>query len=289
MILFWLICALFVVIALAFVLPPLLQTSEEDDVESGRKEANIAVYRDQIAELEADLRNGVMSAEQYQQERDELERRLLEDVSTATAKTGKSTPAASGRGLVYAVAFGIPLIAVPAYLEVGNRQAIMRRPAITQQQPVMGTAEQQRSQQQIEASVTALARRLQQNPNDGDGWTMLANSYTSLEKYSEAAAAYEKATTLKPNDAGLLVDYAIALAMISNRTLAGKPSELIERALRIDPENPKALQLAGGAAYEAKEYEKAIGYWQRLLAKTPPESDLGQMLSQRIADAKAQR
>jgi cytochrome c-type biogenesis protein CcmH len=118
---------------------------------------------------------------------------------------------------------------------------------------------------------------------------MLANSYTSLEKYSEAAAAYEKATTLKPNDAGLLVDYAFALAMMSNRTFAGKPSELIERALRIDPENPKALQLAGGAAYEAKEYEKAIGYWQRLLAKTPPESDLGQMLSQRIADAKAQR
>jgi cytochrome c-type biogenesis protein CcmH len=288
MIFFWLMCALFVVIALAFVLPPLLQTNEEDDAESGRKEANIAVYRDQIAELEADLRNGVMSEEQYQQERDELERRLLEDVSTSTEKT-KSTPAAPGRGLVYAVAFGIPLIAVPVYLEVGNREAIGRRPAIAQQQPVMGTAEQQRSQQQIEASVTALAKRLEQNPNDADGWTMLANSYTSLEKYSEAAAAYEKATTLKPNDAGLLADYAFALAMTSNRTLAGKPTELIERALRIDPENPKALQLAGGAAYEAKKYDQAIGYWKRLLAKTPPESDLGQMLSQRIADAEAQR
>ncbi len=289
MILFWLVCALFVVIALAFVLPPLLQTTAEDDVEKGRKEANIAVYRDQIAELEADVRNGVMSEEQYQQERDELERRLLDDVSLTTDHNVKSKQPVSGRSLVYTLAFGIPLIAVPVYLQVGNRQAIMRSPMTAQQRPVMATSEQQRSQQQIEASVATLAKRLEQNPNDADGWIMLANSYTSLERYSEAATAFEKASALKPNDAGLLADYAFALAMTNNGTLEGKPTELIERALRLDPENSKALQLAGGAAYEAKKYAQAITYWQRLLAKTPPESDLGQMLAQRIADAKAQR
>lgn len=288
MILFWLICALFVVIALAFVLPPLLQT-ESEDTEVGRKEANIAVYRDQINELEADMQNGIISKEQYQQERDELERRLLEDVSTSSeTPAAKSKQPVTNKGLVYAVALGIPLIAVPFYLQVGNRQAIMRAPGSMQRPsapPMIGN--QQRSRQQIEESVAALAKRLEQNPNDADGWIMLANSYTSLERYSEAGAAYEKATALKPNDADLLAEHAFVLAMGNNRKLDGRPTELLDRALKIDPENPKVLQLAGGAAYEAGKYDVAIKYWEKLLAKVPPESDLGQMVAQRITDAKA--
>jgi cytochrome c-type biogenesis protein CcmH len=288
MILFWLICALFVVIALAFVLPPLLQT-EIEDIDSSRRQANIAVYRDQISELEADLRNGVISEEQFQQERDELERRLLDDVSGPTDSQPKTTkqPVAA-RNWVYALAFGIPLVAVPFYLQIGDRQAIARVPVAarpTAAPPEMGG---QRSQQQIEASVASLAKRLEQNPNDFDGWIMLANSYTSLERYSDAGNAYEKAVALKPNDADLLAEYAFVLAMGNDRKLEGRPTELIERALKIDPENPKALQLGGGAAYEAKNYDLAIKYWEKLLGKVPAESDLGQMVSQRIADAKAQ-
>jgi cytochrome c-type biogenesis protein CcmH len=116
---------------------------------------------------------------------------------------------------------------------------------------------------------------------------MLANSYTSLERYSDAGAAYERATALKPNDADLLAEYAFVLAMMNNRSLAGKPTELLEKAMRIDPENPKVLQLAGGAAYEAQKYDEAIKYWEKLLAKVPAESEMGQLVSQRIADAKA--
>lgn len=288
MILFWLICALFIVIALAFILPPLLQTtSNESDL--GRKEANIAVYRDQLSELEADLRNGVLSQEQYQLEKEEVERRLLEDVSESKASSSKGKQMLAGKNLVYGLALGIPLIAVPFYLQVGNRQAIGRVPVAARPQapPMLGN--QPRSQEQIEASVAALAKRLEQNPNDADGWVMLANSYTSLERYSDAAAAYSKATALKPNDADLLAEYAFVLAMTNNRSLAGKPTELLEKALQINPENPKVLQLAGGAAYEAKKYDEAIKYWEQLLAKVPPESEMGQMIAQRIADAKGKK
>jgi cytochrome c-type biogenesis protein CcmH len=286
MILFWLICAVFVVIALAFVLPPLVQTNKED-ADLGRKEANIAVYRDQLGELEADLHNGVLSEEQYKLEKEEIERRLLEDVSESSATVTKGKQLRSGRTLVYGLALGIPVIAVPFYLQVGNRQGIERVPTAMRSQapPMMGN--QQRSQEQIEASVAALAKRLEQNPNDADGWVMLANSYTSLERYSDAGAAYERATALKPNDADLLAEYAFVLAMMNNRSLAGKPTELLEKAMRIDPENPKVLQLAGGAAYEAKKYDEAIKYWEKLLAKVPAESEMGQLVSQRIADAKA--
>jgi cytochrome c-type biogenesis protein CcmH len=142
------------------------------------------------------------------------------------------------------------------------------------------------TQQSIEANVAALAKRLEQNPNDAQGWTMLGRSYTSLEKYKEAADAYAKATALKADDADLWADYAFTMAMANGQRLQGPPEDLIKKALQLDPNNPKALELAGSAAFETKNYRQAVDYWQRLLAKTPPDSELAQTLSQRINDAK---
>ena len=104
---------------------------------------------------------------------------------------------------------------------------------------------------------------------------MLARSYSSMEKFGEAAGAYAKATELKPNDADLWAEYAFVTAMANGRSLEGKPTELIKRALKVDPENAKALQLAGSAAFQAKDYKKAIDYWQRVLKQVPPDSEVG--------------
>lgn len=288
MIIFWLMCAVFVAIALAFVLPPLLQGLGKKPDERGRKEANIAVYRDQIAELEADQRNGIISREQYAQDRDELERRLLEDVSTPDELITKSAkPVMAGRGAVYAVALGIPIIALALYFRVGNPNAISASPTARSQPtgPVNPQGAGQRSQQQIEANVAALAKRLEQNPNDAEGWTMLARSYGALEKYSDASAAYAKATALKSDDADLLADYAFALAMTNGQQLQGQPTELIDKALKLDPESPKALELAGSAAFQVKDYGRAVTYWQKLLKKAPANSEVAQSLSERIREA----
>ena len=308
MIVFWLIAAIFVAIALAFVLPPLLQTSLQTssgaDDEQSRKEANVDVYRDQLSELEADVANGIVSGEQYKQDRDEIERRLLEDVSGADAtnkvREKKSTAAASGRGPVYAIALGIPLIAIALYLRVGNPAALSApsglsarsgSPASVGQSraPFAGGSQPsgQMTQQAIEANVAKLAARLEQNPGDLQGWIMLGRSYVNLEKYREASNAYAKATALKPDDADLLGDYAFALGMANGQRLQGQPVELINKALKLDPENPKALELAGSAAFEVKNYSQAINYWQKLMQKTPPDSELAQALSQRINEAKS--
>jgi cytochrome c-type biogenesis protein CcmH len=286
MILFWFICAIFVAIALAFVLPPLLQDSETRADASGTKEANIAVYRDQISELETDLANGIVSREQFDQDRDELERRLLEDVTPFdTVSATPLKPAKEGRGAVYATALGLPILAVAFYLSIGNPNAaptVAVAPA-----PTMSPAPNEDfSQQRIEANVATLAKRLEQNPADLDGWKMLARSYMSLAKYKEASAAYEKATSLKADDADLLADYAFSLAMASEQKLQGKPLELIKKALELDPENPKAMELAGSAAFEAQDYKLAIEYWQKLLKRVPANSEVADSLNQRINTAK---
>jgi len=286
MILFWLICAGLVAIALAFVLPTLLLSAPVSD-DTDKERANVEVYRDQISELDADLANGIVSPEQYRQDRDEIERRLLEDVSTTPhAADRKSKPAAAGRGAAYAVSFGLPVVAVVLYLLVGNSAALSGVPS----QPLPASSSRsdgQMSQQGIEANVAALAKRLEQNPGDADGWAMLGRSYVSLEKYGDASNAYAKAADLKPDDADILTEYAFALAMTNGRQLQGRPAELIKQALKIAPENPKVLQLAGTAEFEAKNYKQAIVYWQKLLEMTSGNPELAQAISKRIDQAKA--
>jgi cytochrome c-type biogenesis protein CcmH len=285
-ILFWVICAGLILIALAFVLPTAMQRAGESDraLEDERKEANIAVYRDQLSELEVDLRNGIVSEDQYAQDREELERRLLED--TATSKTKKTVTAPDvARNTAYLLGIGLPLVAVIFYLSVGTPKSISEQPQVS---PARGetAAPQERSQEQIAANVDKLAQRLQSNPNDPQGWTMLARSYSSMEKWSEATGAYAKASEQNPNNADLWAEYAFATAMANGRTLEGKPLELVNRALKVDPQNAKALQLAGSAAFQAKDYKKAIDYWQRILKQVPAGSEVEQAITERIDEAK---
>lgn len=285
MILFWLICAAFILIALVFVLPPALQRSAESDskTEDERRQANIAVYRDQLSELESDLKNGIVSQEQYTQDREEIERRLLEDTKSGTSERKASTTAATARYTAYAIGIAIPLVSVVFYLNVGTPKAIDGPPPTTVQ-PRTGGGE--RTQEQIEANVAALAKRLQSNPSDAEGWTMLARSYSSMGKFPESVGAYTKATELTPKNADLWAEFAFATAMASGRNLEGRPMELIDHALKVDPENLKALQLAGTAAFQAKDYKKAIGYWERVLKRVPPGSEVNEAIQGRIDEAK---
>lgn len=288
MILFWVICAAFILIALVFILPPALKRSSESDrkTDDARRQANIAVYRDQLSELESDLKNGIVSQEQYAQDREEIERRLLEDtkVEESERRKTKATPAIA-RNTAYAIGVAIPLVAVTFYLNVGTPKAIDGPPPTAAPAPFAGGGGE-RTQEQIEANVAALAKRLQSNPSDAQGWTMLARSYSSMGKFAESVGAYTKATELTPNDADLWAEFAFATAMSSGRNLEGRPMELIDRALEVDPENAKALQLAGSAAYQAKDYKKAIDYWQRVLRQVPPGSEVAETIQARIDEAK---
>ena len=287
MILFWVICALLIVIALAFVLPTTMKRSQEGNVkiDDERRRANIAVYRDQLSELEADLRNGIVAEDQYAQDRDEIERRLLEDTASTGSKKTAAAPL-NARNTAYLLGFGIPFIAIVFYLKIGEPNLIENPAAVSVPSAATASGPMERSPEQIEANVAKLAKKLESNPNDPEGWMMLARSYSSMEKFSEAANAYAKATELTPKNADLWAEYAFATAMANGRSLKGKPTELINRALQVDPENAKALQLAGSAAYEAQDYKKAIDYWQRVLKQVPADSEVGRTITERINEAK---
>ena len=289
MLTFWIIAALMILLALWFILPALLQKSTENE-EVELREANVLVYRDQNRELDADLKNGLIGEEQYQQEKAELERRLLEDV--AASPDASSSGAKRGNAFAYSVALVVPLGAIVFYLIVGNPHGL--NPATAPATTAASAADQpgQMSQgsmspQQIAANIDKLADRLKQNPNDAQGWTMLARSYMMQERFSDAASAYEKLTTLNVNDADAWADYAEALALANGQNLAGKPSEAINRALQINPKHQKALDLSGSAAYQAGDYKKAIEQWQTLLKLLPPGSDELKTVTDQISRTKA--
>ncbi len=284
MITFWLICAGFVAIALAFILPPLLRRPAEEGSDD-RREANLGVYRDQLAELESDRRNGIVSDEQYQLDRIEIERRLLEEVSTADDSKKEQKNAAPANALVYLVALSLPLLAVALYLKIGNQNAISAAPAALPQAAAGQPAPERLTQENIEANLSALRQRLDQNPKDAEGWTMLARSYSALQRYREASEAYDRATKLVADDADLWADYAFTLAMANGQTLQGRPTELIKRALQLNSENPKALELAGSAAFEAKDYSQAVAHWEKLLKRLPANSEVAQSVTERIKRA----
>jgi cytochrome c-type biogenesis protein CcmH len=141
----------------------------------------------------------------------------------------------------------------------------------------------------VRALVDTLAQRLKSRPDDAEGWVLLARSYRALERWDEAAAAYEHASRLLPEDASLLADYADVLAMTQGRRLEGKPAALAARALAIDPNHRKALALAATAAMQARDFDRAIALWQRLRAQFPGDSDDAKRVDSIIAEVQGMK
>ena len=266
--------ALLIVACLAYVLRPLLRPDARAPLSPAA--ANLAVYRDQRRELEADLGSGILAPDQYEAARRELERRLLDDVSVAAAPVARPTSPL----ILAMLGAAIPLGALGVYLAVGSPQLLLAAAPAAQSAPHDG------SQEQIGAMVERLAARLRENPDNVQGWAMLGRSYQVLGRFADAAAAFAEAVKRVPDDAQLLADYADVLAMKQGRKLAGEPEKLVARALKADPDNFKALALAGTIAFDRKDYARAIVHWQRLAQKAPAGSEIAQSAQASVDEAR---
>lgn len=271
--------ALLVIAALTAVLVPLLKKNPGTDG-SESSALSLQILREHLEELEHERQADTLSPAQYEKERAEIERRAIEDGRLATP----SAVAPTDRRPVWlaaAISAAVAVLTVALYLQLGTPTAL---------QSVSNQGGQQQNAhavtpQQIQAMVIKLAERLQDNPADGEGWLMLARSYSTLGRFAEASAAFGRATSLLPPDAQLLSDYADTLAMAQGRSLVGDPEKIIKRALEADPRNIKALALSGSAAFERRDYVGAIGEWRKVLAVVPGDSSVAERIRTSIADA----
>jgi cytochrome c-type biogenesis protein CcmH len=270
---------LLVIVAAVFILPPLWLGLRPSACKADRKQANLAIFRDQLAELEREKSEGSLAESDFEQAKRELQRRLLEEVEPDTGATTSGTHGPS-RKLAVAILVLMPVLAVLGYGMLGNPNAL---------DPTRTAAPQQMTAEQINDMVAKLAARMEANPDNMQGWLMLARSYKTMGRYAEAAEAYGKAEKVINDDPELLASYAETLAMATGNGLTGKPSQLVERALKIDPQHPHSLFLAGAAAMEAGNNKKGIAYWEALLPQVEPGSEIDQMLRSGIDKMKQGR
>ncbi|MFZ5502446.1 MAG: c-type cytochrome biogenesis protein CcmI [Pseudomonadota bacterium] len=251
--LFWIACAVLLLIALLIIGLPLWRHAGRSG-EVQRDASNLEIFRDQIAELEADLGNGLLTQESYEQGKRELQARMLEEVKATEA----AVASASSKKLIIALAILLPVFTVPIYLHLGNPDAT--RAQKSQIQPDSSGVIRS------EAGIAALETQLKKQPENPDGWYMLANSYLAADRLMEASDAYGELVKLVPEEPQLWADYADIYGLAHGKTLQSKEvAGMLKQALDLDPENMKALALSGSAGMERGDFVTAIQYWSKLL------------------------
>jgi cytochrome c-type biogenesis protein CcmH len=273
---FWLIAAAMTGLALAFVLP-FLTARQAPPARGRRAPVNAAVYRSNLAELEREREAGRLTDDQYGQAREEMERRLLGE---ATDDDESCTPARAPRGFAILLVIAVPALAFGLYALFGEPGAVEIAPD--------ALSASTRAAPGASLSRDDLVRHLARNARDGRGWVLLARLDFADDRFNDAADSYRKALAASSKigaDAGIWCEYADALGMAQGGVLAGRPREHVMRALALDPSHPKALEMAGSAAYEQGEFASALSYWRALLASLPERSAQHRELAVAIARA----
>ncbi|MDP2164088.1 MAG: c-type cytochrome biogenesis protein CcmI [Hydrogenophaga sp.] len=267
--LFWAAAAAAVALALAFVLPFLMRNSNTERTKAARRDINLAVYRDQMKDLNAELSNTQLSQEQFLASKLELETRAAED---ALAHEERAAAPVASRRLGFTLAAVLPAAAIGLYVWLGNPGALIATGG-GQDNPAVAT---QPTEADILQMIQRIEARAQANPTDSEAWEALATANAMMARWPEALQAYQKTLELLPTKPAVLSGYAEALAMTSNMLLAGRPIELVNMALQTDPNDRKGLELAGIHAYQNKDFARAVEFLDRLQRLMTPESPYAQ-------------
>jgi len=259
--LFLLIVSVLILIAFLLILPPLWrkQTVQEADLD----QRNIAIAQHRLAELKENRLSGGLSQEQYEEQLADLEQALSDDLEIKSHVTAAQS---QGRWVIYVLALGIPLLAGSLYFTLGNYQAISHSAEMSVDPEALKLAE-------INKMVGGLAEKMKANPDDAKGWLMLGRSYKALDQFPKAVDAFANAYRLLGDQAEVMLLYADAIAYANDKNLAGKPTELVFKALALEPDNMNALWLGGMAKAQQGDPATAIKLWKKLETLLPPNSE----------------
>lgn len=255
--LFWAAAAAAIVLALAFVLPFLMRNSNAERSRAARRDINLAVYRDQMKDLNNELSSTQLTQEQFLASKLELETRAAED---ALAEEDRAAVPVASRRLGFTLAAVLPVAAIAMYAWLGNPGALIAQGG-EQNNPALAA---QPTEADVLKMIQSIEARAQANPTDGEVWEALANANAMMGRWPESLQAFQKALELLPTKPAVMSGYAEALAMTSNMVLAGKPIEMVQQALKADPNDIKALELAGIYAFQNEEFAQAVVLLDRL-------------------------
>ncbi|ADC63103.1 c-type cytochrome biogenesis protein CcmI [Allochromatium vinosum] len=281
MIIFWILAGILLALSLVFVLAPLVRPTPPDTA-PGQDRLNLEVFQQRLKELDADLEGGFLDQAQYDAARRDLERELLYDLDGAetAATTEHSSSALSRWALALVLTIVVPAATVLAYLEIGRTDLIDQRQTAAMADGANTEAAS------LEELVQQLEKRLEQEPANIDGWMMLSRTYLAMGRLNAGAKAMERAYALAPNEVELKIAYAEVLGLADpNKSLLGRPAELIAEALAQEPTNSNARWFSGLVAFQRGQYQAARTTWQSILDELAPESEEADNLRKMMDEA----
>ncbi|KPG95356.1 c-type cytochrome biogenesis protein CcmI [Pseudomonas sp. RIT-PI-r] len=251
---FWLAAGLLLLVALSFLLIPVLRERRAQR-EEDRTALNVALYQERVAELQAQQAEGVLDAAQMDSGRAEAARELLADTE------GVAAPRVSrlGKPLPLLAAVLVPVLGLGLYLHFGAADTVEL------------TREFAQAPQSMEEMTQRLERAVAAQPDSAEGLYFLGRTYMAQERPADAAKMFERAANLAGRQPELLGQWAQAQYFADGKKWSAKIQALTDEALKADPKEVTSLGLLGIAAFEGERYQQAIDYWNRLLAQLPPE------------------
>lgn len=262
--------ALLLILVLVLLLRPFIFPAKDEM--TSRRQMNAAIYRDELDKLEMERATGSISSADYEISHAEMRQRLFQD----TSEEDDRSVMGSSKLTIIGLCIFIVVLSSGLYFSLGDAIRI----AETNAQPPM-------TQEGVEKMVAEFAAKMEKDPSNLKGWAMLARSYRILGRNQEAAAAYERAGNFVDTDPQLLADYADTLATNANGNFAGKPLALINKALKLDPNNLMALWLSGTASYTSGNYKAAVQTWEKLAQQLPSGSEEAKSIEGSIAEARS--
>lgn len=279
----WLVVLALLLATLLCLIPPLLRRAPSAEPAAS---ANVrAFYLAQREQLQRDLKNGSLSAAERARAEEELQRDLLQDLDLRRERAAPWAGQRAGVAAACLLSVLIPVAAVLLYGQLGNPRAAAdaaSAAAALSAEPHAGA-----SGDDMTLAINALAQRLRAAPDDADGWYMLARSYETLGRYTDAVAAYQQVLRLVPGQPAVLADLADALLSASQGTPDAASIGAVAQALAAQPDQPKALALAGMMALRRGDAAEALAHWERLQAQLPPDSEAARQIQSNIAQARA--
>jgi cytochrome c-type biogenesis protein CcmH len=249
---FWLAAGLLLLIALSFLLIPVLR-GRRAQREEDRTALNVALYQERVAELQVQREEGALTAEQLETGRAEAARELLAD----TEGVAPARVSSLGKAIPLLAAIMVPVLGLGLYLHFGSSDKVEL------------TREFSQPPKSLEEMVARLERAAAAQPESAEGLYFLGRAYMAQNRPAEAAKVFERAANLAGRQPELLGQWAQAQYFADDKKWSDKVQALTDEALKADPKEVTSLGLLGIAAFEDQRYQEAIGYWQRLMNELP--------------------
>ena len=267
---FWLSACLLLLVALAFLLIPLLRGRHEIASED-RTALNVALYQERLAELTAQQAAGTLSTEQFEAGKAEAARELLADTEGHEVQQKRTL----GRMIPLLAVLAVPALGLGLYLHWGGAEQVEL------------TRAYENAPRTLEEMTARLEETVKVQPDAAEAWYFLGRAYMARQRYAEAASAFEKSADLAGRPGEVLGQLAQARFFAGNRQWTPEIQSLTDEALRADPQEGTSLGLLGIGAFEAGNYAEAISFWQRLLAGLPADDEARQPIESGIESAKS--